>query len=120
MSSRMFLSLSAALVFAAGASRALASDSHSVDVKLTAAMSVGGKQLAAGTYRFSWSGSADKVDVTIEKDHKLVEKATAKLEQRPDLAQNEEVISKASPAGARILEELRPRGERQALVFSGS
>jgi len=120
MSSRRLLSLSTAAVFAAGTPWALASDSHSVDVTLSSVMSVNGKQLSAGEYRFSWSGTADKVDVAIERNHKVVETATAKLEPRPDQGRDEEVISKTSPTGAKVLEELRLPGERKALVFSGS
>lgn len=120
MSIRTILCLSAAFVFAAGASWASASDSHSVDVSLGSATSVKGQLLSPGDYRFSWSGSADKVDVTIEQGHSVVAKVAAKLEQRPDESRNQEVITRTPKTGSRVLEELRPAGEKTALVFSGS
>jgi len=43
---------------------------------------VGGKALSPGQYRFAWSGSADKVEVTVSQDHKVVARAEAKLEPR--------------------------------------
>ena len=120
MSIRTFLCLSAAIVFAAGATWASASDSHSIDVSLSSVMSVKGKLLSPGDYRFSWSGSADKVDVTIEQGHNLVAKLEAKLEPRPNETRHDEVISRTPKTGDRVLEELRPAGEKTALVFSGS
>jgi hypothetical protein len=120
MSIRTFLCLSAAVAFAAGATWVSASDSHSVDVSLGSPMSVKGKLLSPGDYRFSWSGSADKVDVTIEQGRSVVAKVAARLEQRPDEALNQEVITRTPKTGSRVLEELRPAGKKTALVFSGS
>ena len=120
MSTRVFLCLSAAALFGAGATWAAASNSHSIDVTFSSAMSVNGKVLPAGDYRFAWSGAAEKVDVTIERDHKVVETTTARLEARPDSASEEEVISRTPKTGPQALEEVCPRGKKTALVFSGS
>jgi len=119
MSRRVFLLLPAAVVFAAGPAWASTSNAHSIDVQLSSATKVAGKMLSPGEYRFSWSGSADKVDVTISRDHKMVVQAKAKLEQRPE-SQYQEVISNSPQPGTHVLEEVRLGGERTALVFSGS
>jgi hypothetical protein len=119
MSSRIFLLLSAAVCFAAGAAWVSASDSHSVDVHLKAVTSVDGKMLSPGDYRFAWSGSADQVDVTISEGHKVVAQAQARIEQRPP-SEYQEVISKTPKSGTHVLEEVRLGGETKALVFSGS
>jgi hypothetical protein len=120
MSSRSVVLLAAAALFAAGTARAIASESHSADVKLVVPTSVDGRLLAAGDYRFSWSEAGDKVDVRIEQGRKVVAKAEATVQELPQPSRQKEVISKTTEAGSRILEELRPRGETVALVFSGS
>jgi hypothetical protein len=119
MSSRAFLLLPAAVAFAAGAAWASSSDSHSVDVKLHSATKVAGKTLSPGDYRFAWLGSADKVDVTISRDHKVVARAQAQLKQRPK-SEYQEVISKSPQPGTHVLEEVRLGGQTTALVFSAS
>jgi hypothetical protein len=121
MSIRIFLCLSAAVVFAAGAGWASASNSHSIDLKLDSPTKVNGTLLKAGNYRLSWSDSgADKVDVTIEKGHKVVETTTAKLAVRAEATTNEEVISRTPKSGSHVLEEVRLPGDKTALVFAGS
>jgi hypothetical protein len=119
MSSRVVLSFLTGALLAAGASWAVASSSRSIDVTLNSATQVNGTLLAAGDYRFSWSGPANKVDVTIEKGHKVVETTSARLEDRPDATPNEEIISRTPKAGAHVLEEVRLPG-KTALVFVGS
>jgi hypothetical protein len=118
MSNRVFSSLCAVTAFAAGASWAAASNNRSIDVTLGSATQVNGTLLSPGDYHFTWSGRADKVDVTIERDHKVVETTTAKLENRPQATSREEVISRTQ-SGSRVLEEVRLPG-KTALVFAGS
>jgi hypothetical protein len=118
MSSRSFLLLTTTTFFAAGA--AWAATSHSVDVTLTSATTVNGKVIPAGDYRFSWTGDTNKVDVTIEHQNEVVAQAPATVKERPKASRQEEVIARTTKSGSQVLEELRLRGEKTALVFSAS
>jgi len=117
MTHRLFLFLAAGTLVVGSAGWAVAAGSHSVDVRLESATLVNGTLLPAGDYNFSWMSEAGKVDVTIEQVRKVVAKAQAKVEERPQAAREEEVITRTSKSGSRALEELRMRGERTVLVF---
>jgi hypothetical protein len=120
MSSRIWLLLTAASFLAAGAAPAIASRSRSVHVTLTAPLTVSGKTIPAGDYRFSWAGDANKVDVSIEQHNKVVATAEATVKQLPTASRQEEVIARVSKSGQQVIEQLRLRGETTTLVFPAS
>jgi hypothetical protein len=113
------LAATAALV-AAGAASSSAASVHSVAVTLNQATSVSGTVLPAGRYHFSWTGNTDKVKVTIKDGHNVVVKADARLEERSQRATSQEVLTKTAESGSRVLEQLRLKGRKTALVFTAA
>jgi hypothetical protein len=120
MSSRSLLLLTAAALFVGGAAWASEAGTHSVDVTLTSPTTINGTVVQPGDYVFSWMGDTNKVNVNVERDHKVVAKAQARVVERKRSSDQEEVISRTMDNGAQVLEELRLRGQDTALVFKAS
>lgn len=116
MMHRVF-SVGAGLVLASAGLVWASSESHSVKVNLDEPVTLAGKALPAGDYRFEWQGDEPKFDVTVERDDKTVVVAHAQLERRPVEAQSQSVVTRRTKSGASIMEELRLRGQKTALVF---
>jgi hypothetical protein len=114
---RGVLSLAAAAVLVSAGGAWASSETHSTTVTLDSPVRVSGKTLPAGDYRFEWSGGKPAVNVTVENHGQTVAVAKAEIEQRPTRASNESVVTRRTADG-QILEELRLRGQKTALVFS--
>jgi hypothetical protein len=113
-----FVGLIAGLVLV-GAGVARAGDrSFSVDVALESATMVAGKTLQPGDYTFSWTGNGPQVEVAVKQDGKIVEEAKAKIVDQATRAEEQSMVTRKAQSGAPILEELRVRGERTALMFT--
>ncbi len=117
---RMVLLVAAATLAAGGAAWAGSNKAHSIHVTLDTPMVVRGKALPAGDYSLSWVGEAPQVDVTFKRDSKVVTEASAKVEQLAQPSREEEVISRALKDGQQVLEQVRLRNQKTALVFSAS
>jgi hypothetical protein len=110
--------LVAGLVFL-GAGFARAGDrSHSLDVTLNTATTVGGKTLQPGDYTFSWTGNGSRVEVAVKENGKIVDEANAKVVQEAKRAEDQSMLTRKAKSGNQILEELRVGGQRTAVVFS--
>jgi hypothetical protein len=109
--------LVAATCLAAGTAAWAGSKSQSVKVTLDTPTVVSGKTLPPGDYRLSWVGDTSKVDVTFERDSRVVAQANATLENLPERSPEQELISRKLKDGERALEEVRPRHQSTALVF---
>jgi hypothetical protein len=96
------------------------SESHSANVYLDGPTTLAGKVLPAGDYRLEWKGDQPKVDVTVERNDRTVAVAQAKLEERAKPAKVESVLTRRTKSGASIVEEVRLRGKKTALVFPQS
>jgi hypothetical protein len=116
----MALLVVAGTLAAGGAAWAGTTKSHSVDVTLATATLVSGHKMPAGDYRLSWTGDSSPVKVAIERGSKVVAKVDAKIEQRSESTENEELISRTEKDGTRALEEVRLPKQKAALVFSVS
>jgi hypothetical protein len=120
MKVRLLSVLAAAALVAAGAAWSSAASVHSVTVTLSQATSVSGTVLPAGDYHFSWTGDTDQVKVTIKNGQNVMVKADARLQERSQRAGSQEVITRTAKNGPCVLEQLRLRGRKTALVFSAA
>jgi hypothetical protein len=117
---RRVFSVGAGLILASTGMVWASSESHSVRVSLDDPVTLAGTALPAGNYRFEWRGDQPKVDVTVEHNDKTVVVAHAKLEERADRSQSQEVVTRRTKSGAANFVELRLRGQNTALVFPQS
>ena len=103
--------------FGAGVARA-GDQSHSLDVTLSNAITVAGKTLEPGNYTFSWTGNGPQVEVEVKEYGKIVDEAKAKVVQEATRSEDQSMLTRKAKSGDRVLEELRVRGEKTAVVFS--
>jgi hypothetical protein len=116
---RTSLMLAAAALVVAPAAWVAASDS--IHVTLTEPTSIDGKVIPAGDVHLSWQqGPKDTVNVKVEENGKVVTTAQARLEPRETASPEQELVLRTPKAGKQILEEVRMRGETEALVFGKS
>jgi hypothetical protein len=76
---------------------------------------VSGKTLPAGDYRLSWMGDSSKVNVTFERDAKVVAQANATIKDRAEKSREPELISRTMKDGRKTLEEVR-FGDQQIVL----
>jgi len=112
--------LVAAGTLATGGAAWAGTKSHSVDVSLDTTTVVSGQRIPAGDYKLSWAGDSSPVHVSIEKGSKVLATVNAKVEQRGETAQDEQLISRTMKDGTRALEEVRLPNQKTALVFTVS
>ncbi len=99
---------------------AAAAHQTSAKLELFEPTSLNGTELAAGTYRLSWTGSGTDVAVTVTKEGKVVAETRGKLVEMGHKAQDDAVVTKKDTAGHAKLEEVRFGGKKSELVFSAS
>ena len=107
--------LGLAFVLAASAS-ALAKNSHRVNLQYD--MVLNGTHLNAGDYMVSWESHSNSATVTFSKSRNVVATAEAKLVDRGKKYSRNTVVFMAREDGTRVIQEIRPAGETQAIVLS--
>lgn len=80
--------------------------------------SVGGKQLASGTYTVTWEGSGPEVALNILKGNKVVATAPARLANVDRSPERNEAVVNVNGDGTRSLTEIRLSGKKYVLAIS--
>src|SRR5450631_2034366 len=69
--------------------------------------SIGGKQLAAGSYTVTWDGNGPDVQVNVLKGNKVVATAPARLSNLDRSSEGNEAVINVNADGSRALTEIR-------------
>jgi len=105
-----------AVVLAAGI--ALAETSKG-SLELQQPTSVGGKQLASGSYKVQWEGSGDQVDLKIYQGKKAIATTSARVVKVDHPTNNDASIIMKNDDGSVSLSEIRFHGRKYALQIVG-
>ncbi len=108
-----------ALGLAAAGSAWAAGKPQSVTVTLDSSMTLNGKSIAPGEYKFTWVDSGQKVDVTVKRGGKVVAESAATVEESAKPSASAGVVSHKDESGNVVIERLELRGKK-ALVFPAS
>ena len=81
-------------------------------------MVLNGTHLSAGDYMVAWERHTDAATITFTKSKQVVATAQAKLVDRGTKYRRNSVVFNALEDGTRVIQEIRPAGESQAIVFS--
>ena len=79
--------------------------------------SIGGKQLAAGSYTVTWDGNGPDVQVNVLKGNKVVATAPARLSNLDRSSEGNEAVINVNADGSRALTEIRLAGKKYALAI---
>jgi len=104
-----------ALAFAAGAPTFAKNPQR---VTLQYDMVLNGIHLSAGDYMVAWERHSDAATITITKSKQVVATVQARLVDRGTKYRRNTVVFNALDDGTRVIQEIRPAGESQAIVFS--
>ncbi len=106
----------AGLALAAGTTWA-ASKSQSATVTLDRTVTINGKAVAAGEYKFTWTESGTGVDVTVKDGRKVLAESPATLDHRDKKFTTTGVVSRKDKNGNEAIAQLQLGGKKEALVF---
>lgn len=98
---------------------AFAKDKNQHNVDIPDAVSVGGVQLAPGSYKVDWQGAGPAVRVNFLKSGKVVASAPATLRTNSNATQDA-IITDPNGANSQGLKEIDFSHQKQALVFDQS
>ncbi len=104
----------AMVVLVAGS--ALASSKGSLDLQNST--SVGGKQLASGTYTVRWEGTGDQVELKIYQDKEMVASTSARVVKVEVPASYDSAVTVKNGDGSLSLSQIRFGGKKFALEIS--
>jgi hypothetical protein len=79
--------------------------------------SLGGKQLAAGSYTVTWEGNGPEVQLSVLKGNKVVATAPARLSNLDRSSEGNEAVVNVNGDGSRTLTEIRLAGKKYALAI---
>src|SRR5450755_1381627 len=82
--------------------------------------SLGGKQLAAGSYTVKWDGNGPEVQLSVLKGNKVVATAPARLSNLDRSSEGNEAVVNVNADGSRTLTEIRLAGKKYALAIGES
>jgi hypothetical protein len=106
------LALGLALLLATGAFAA-----NKGPLQVSNAVTVSGKQLAAGDYTVKWDGNGPDVELSILQGKKVVATVPARLVDLNRSSSNDAAVVKNSGDGSRVLSEIRFSGKKYALAI---
>jgi hypothetical protein len=107
-----FGALALSLFFAAGA---LAGPENKGSLKLSDTVTVGGKQLAPGTYQLEWTGTGPNVELSISHGKETVAKVPAQLVSLKKAEFGSGYSTSAEPGGSLTLTEIFFGGKKYEL-----
>jgi hypothetical protein len=79
---------------------------------------VAGHSIASGSYSVTWKAHDPGATVSFLQEGKVVVTAEGKLVDRPKKSNSNEVVYGKSADGSREIQEIRFRGQSQAIVFT--
>ena len=80
---------------------------------------IAGKQLPAGSYKVTWNGSGDAVQVSILQGKKEIATTNARVLQIQSPSSTDNALVTVNPDGSRSLSQIRFRGKTFALDLGG-
>ncbi len=108
------LAVSASVAFAA------ATKQQSKRIELLQGSSWKGTKLPAGDYRVVWQEDGADLKVSVVSGHNVVVEGRGRIEERPEKARFDAVVSRQDGSGEMALAELLLGGKKEVLVFAGS
>ena len=104
-----------AFFMAAGAA-AKADDSRNMVLHYD--VTVAGSHVASGSYNIHWQTHSPEATVSFLQGKKVVATAEGKVVDRGRTYGSNEVVYDQTPAGTRVIQELRFRGSSEVIVFN--
>jgi len=106
-----------ALVFAVSA---FARDKNQYSVKIPDSVQVGGTQLQPGSYKVEWNGTGPEVQVNFVRDGKTIATAPGTLKTNDSRVIQDDIVTDATSASTKRLEEIDFAHNKESLVFEHS
>jgi len=97
---------------------ALAKDSRTLT--LQRAVTLNGKQMAAGKYQVSWQTHSPEATVTFTQKKNVMATAEGKLVERANKFEADAIVYSNNPDGTSSIVEIRFGGTNQVLIFGES
>jgi hypothetical protein len=89
-------------------------DEHSVDI--SDVVQVGSVQLKPGNYKVEWQGTGPAVQVSFQQNGKTVVTVPGTLKTNDDQVTQDGIVTEATSANTRVLEEIDFGHQKEALV----
>jgi hypothetical protein len=99
---------------------AFAKDKDHVNISFSESVVIGKTQLKPGDYQLKWSGSGDKVQVTVLEGGKTVATTEAKLVENPQPSPYDSVSVTTLPDNTQTIQEVDFAHSKEALVFTST
>ncbi len=110
-----------ALALAVSASLAVAAmKPQSKHIELLQGTSWKGTKLPPGDYKIVWQEEGTDLKVSVVSGKQVVVEGRGRIEERPDKARVDAVVSRQDGSGQMALAELLLGGKKEVLVFAGS
>ena len=89
----------------------------SVRIAIGDGSSVGATALKAGSYKVSWNGEGDQVQVTFARSNETVAQAKGRFVSRSSKASHTGIVVRDNGGGSRTITELVIRGRSEVIVL---
>ncbi len=96
---------------------ALAADKTERSVDIPAGVQVGDTQMTPGHYEVEWQGTGPAVQVSFKQQGKTVATVHGLLKTNDDQVTQDDIVTNATGANTRVLQEIDFRHQKEALVF---